>query len=69
MSAVQSYRQQQRSPNTDTASGSVLRAVQIARKYPDHAPTSIELQLEYGMSDATARRWRAAFRAAGVPAR
>jgi len=69
MNAAPSYRAQQRCPNTDTASGCVLRAVQIARKYPDRAPTSVELQLEYGMSDATARRWRAAFRIAGAPAR
>ena len=70
MNTASSYRSRQKGcPGTDTASGSVLRAVLIARKYPDRAPTSVELQLEFGMSDATARRWRAAFRAAGAPAR
>ena len=42
----------------------ILVAIRIARRYANHVPTVKELRADFGMSQATAYRWRAAMRQA-----
>jgi hypothetical protein len=47
-------------PYSGAANGHIYIAVRVARRYQT-PPTSRQLMAEYGMSLATAKRWRAAF--------
>ena len=51
-------------PPFNTASGYVAMACKIAERFHNTVPTARELRELYGMSDATAYRWRAAIKEA-----
>lgn len=40
----------------------ITTALRIVRRYGDHLPTVAQLRADFGVSRATAFRWRAAFR-------
>ena len=51
-------------PNPSTVSPSILTACQIAKAFRGNVPSVEGLQTKFGMSRATAYRWRAAFKLA-----
>jgi len=62
------YRAEQHRPGPNTASSSMYMACLIARKFRT-VPSVASLREQFGMSEATAYRWRSAMRAAGWPER
>ncbi len=57
------YRMEQMPPY-NTAAGYVAMACKIAERFRNRVPTARELREQYGMSEATAYRWRAAIKEA-----
>ena len=54
-------------PPWSTTCGSIYTACQIAQRYRNRIPSIKELRSEFGMSQATAYRWRSAISIAMRP--
>lgn len=68
MMRAESYMHEQHAPCPSTATTTIFTACKIARRYGS-VPTLRQLRDDFGMSEATAYRWRSAMRAAGWPER
>ena len=55
-------------PPHGLANITLIKAVRIARHYGGRIPTVAQLRADFGMSRATAYRWRAAFLEGGAEA-